>query len=46
MTFDNEAFFEYRLNNSFICNFWSWSNVSSGDKDRSLLEFLTWMGYR
>ena len=41
MTFDNEAFFAYRLKNSFICNFWSWSNVSSGDRDMSLLEFLT-----
>ena len=46
MVFDNETFSAYRLKNSFICNFWSWSNVSSGDRDRSLLEFLTWMGYR
>ena len=33
MAFDNEAFSEYRLKNSFICNFKSWSNVSSGDRD-------------
>ena len=46
VTFDNEAFSAYRLKNSFICNFGSWSNVSSGDKDKSLLDFLTWMGYR
>ena len=46
MAFNNETFSAYRLKNSFICNFWSWSNVSSGDRDRSLLEFLTWMRYR
>ena len=46
VTFDNEAFAAYRLKNSFICNFWSWSNVFSEDRDRSLLDFLTWMGYR
>ena len=34
----------YRLKNSFICSFWSWANVSSGDRDRSILKFLTWMG--
>ena len=46
VAFDNETFSMYRLKNSFICSFWSWSNVSSGDRDTSLLEFLTWMGYR
>ena len=46
VAFDNEVFSAYRLKKSFICNFWSWSNVSSGDRDRSLLDFLTWMGYR
>ena len=34
----------YNLKSFFICNFWSWSNVFSGDRDRSLLDFLTWMG--
>ena len=46
VTFDNEAFSAYRLKNSFICNFWSWSNVFSGDRDMSLLDFLTLRGYR
>ena len=46
VTFDNEAFSTYRLKSSFICNVWSWSNIYSGDRDRSLLNFLTWMGYR
>ena len=44
VAFDNEAFFAYRLKSSFICNFWSRSNVFSGDRDRSLLDFLTLMG--
>ena len=44
VAFDNEAFSTYRLKSSFICNFWSWSNVCRGDRDRSLLDFLTWMG--
>ena len=46
VTSDNEAFSACRLKNSLICNFLSWSNVSSGDRDKSLLDFLTWMGYR
>ena len=46
VAFDNEAFSVYRLKSSFICNFWSLSNVYSGDRDKSLLDFLTWMGYR
>ena len=46
MTFDNEAFYVYRLKSSFICNFLSWFNVFSEDRDRFLLDFLTWMGYR
>ena len=45
VTFDNEAFFAHRLKRCFVYNFWSWSNVYSGDRDRSLLDFLTWMGY-
>ena len=40
MTFDKEAFSTYRLKSYFICNFWSWSNVYSGDRDRALLDFL------
>ena len=45
MAFENEAFSVYRLKSYFICNFWSWSNAHSGDRDRTLLDFLTWMGY-
>ena len=46
VVFDNKAFSPYRLKCLFICNFWSWSNLYSGDRDRSLLDFLNWMGYR
>ena len=35
--FDNETFSMYKLKNSFIFSFWSWANVSSGDRDRSIL---------
>ena len=31
--------YAYRLKSSFICNFWSWSNVYSGDKDKSFAGF-------
>ena len=41
VVFDNEVFSKYRLKSSFICNFWSWYNVYSGDRDMSLLDFLT-----
>ena len=53
MAFDNAVFFENKLKSSFICNLWGWSNVHSGGTDRysggtdrSLLDFLTWLGYR
>ena len=45
VAFDIEVFSALRLKGSFICNLWSWSNVYSGVRDRSLLDFLTWMGY-
>ena len=28
LTFDNEAFYTHGIKSSFICNFWSWSNVT------------------
>ena len=39
VVFDNETFSIYRLKNSFICSLWSWANVSSGDRDRSIWNF-------
>ena len=53
VAFDNAVFLEYRLKSFFICNFWACSNVYSGGIDRysggtnrSLPDFLAWMGYR
>ena len=44
--FDNEVFSAHRMKRSFICSLWYWSNVYSGDRDRSLIDFLTWMKLR
>ena len=38
VAFDNEAFSVYGLKSFFIRNFWSWSNVYSGD----IGDFLGW----
>ena len=46
MTFDNEIFHDHKKKHFFICSLWSWSNVYSGDRDRALIDFLTWFGYR
>ena len=46
MAFDNEVFSAHRMKRSFICSLWYWSNVYSGDRDRSLIDFLTWMRLR
>ena len=40
VVFDNETFSMYRLKNSFICSFWYWANVSSGVRDKSILDFF------
>ena len=42
--FDNEIFSAHRMKCSFICSLWSLSNVYSRDRDRSLIDFLTWNG--
>ena len=38
---ENEEISIHRMNSSFICNLWSWSNVHSVDRHSSLLDFLT-----
>ena len=40
LAFVNEVFSTHRLNRSFICNLWPWSNVYSRVRDRSLLDFF------
>ena len=46
VAFDNEIFSAHRMKLLFICSIWYWSNVYSRDRDRSLIDFLTWMEYR
>ena len=44
VAFDNDACFAHKMNMSFVCNLWSWANVYNSDRNRSLPDFLTWMG--
>ena len=36
----------HRLKTTFLCSFWSWANLYSLDNTDSLVDFLTWLGYR
>ena len=36
----------YPLLMLMLKGYWGWSNVHSGGIDMSLLDFLTWLGYR
>ena len=40
MTFDNKVFLVHRMQSSFICNLWSWSNMYSGGSLKFLIDFL------
>ena len=33
-----------RMKYTFLCNLWSWVNLYSVEKPRSLVDFLTWVG--
>ena len=33
-----------RMNSTFLCNLWSWVNLYSVERPRSLIDFLTWVG--
>ena len=46
LAFENKVFSSQRLKASFICNLWTWSNVYIVERPRSLVDFLTWLGYR
>ena len=41
VAFDNKDFSAEGMKSSFICNFWSWTNLSMVDRPRSLVCFLT-----
>ena len=44
--FEDEALFAHRMKSSFLCTLWSWAKLYSVDNLDSLVEFLTWLGYR
>ena len=44
--FDNEIPSAFRMKSSFLFTLWSWAKLYSGDNLSSLVDFLTWLGYR
>ena len=44
--FDNEIPSAFRMKSSFLFTLWSWAKMFSGDNLSSLVDFLTWLGYR
>ena len=45
-TFENETPSALRMKSSFLFTLWSWAKLYSVDNLNSLIEFLTWLGYR
>ena len=46
MTFENETPSAFRMKSSFLFTLWSWAKLYNVDNLNSLVEFLTWLGYR
>ena len=44
--FENEAPSAYRMKSTFLFTLWLWTKLYSVDNLDSLVEFLTWLGYR
>ena len=44
--FENEAPSAHRMKSTFLFTLWSWAKLYSVDNLDSLVEFLTWLGYR
>ena len=44
--FDNETPSAFRMKSSFLFTLWSWAKMFSDDNLSSLVDFLTWLGYR
>ena len=44
--FENETAFAFRMKSSFLFTLWFWAKLYSVDNLSSLVEFLTWLGYR
>ena len=45
-TFENETPFVHRMKSTFLFTLWSCAKLYSFDSLNSLVEFLTWLGYR
>lgn len=46
LEFDNVEFSVQRMQNSFLCNLWSWSKVSVDVGPISPFSFIDWLGSR
>ena len=46
VAFENESFSAQRMKATFVSNLWSFADVYSVDRNRSLLDFLTWLDCR
>ena len=44
--FENEIPSAFRMKSSFLFTLWSWAKLYSADNLSSLVDFLTWLGYR
>ena len=44
--FENEKPSAFRMKSSFLFTLWSWAKLYSADNLSSLVDFLTWLGYR
>ena len=44
--FENETPSVHRIKSTFLFTLWSWATLYSVDNLNSLVEFLTWLGYR
>ena len=46
VVFENEVPSAHRMKSLFLFSLWSWAKVYNFDNFNSLVEFLTWLGYR
>ena len=44
--FENETPSVHRLKSIFLCTLWSWTKLNSIGNLDSLVDFLTWLGYK
>ena len=44
--FEDETPSAHRMKCTFLCTLWSWAKLYSVDNLDSLMDFLTWLGYR